>query len=302
MNKIKFFIVSFIFILISNTFEGQNIQVLKKNIEKILINKKATVGISIEGITPSDTISINGFMRLPMQSVYKYHLALTVLHYVDLRKLNLNDTVIITKQHLDNPLWSVIRKKYPTGGHLALSEVIKYTIANSDNIGCDLLFDLIGGPTTANSYMHKMGITDITIKHNEKTMQGNWELQFQNWTTPNSATKALKTFFENKNEQLSTKSHSFLWETMRNSWFGKISMKSYLPENTIIAHKTGHSGKNEKGITGAQNDIGIIFLPNGKYYYLSILISNSKETSEINQKIIADITKLTYNYFVNKAE
>lgn len=299
MNKIKFLMI-FIFFLIFKTSKGQEISILKKDIEKILTDKNATVGISVAGINPIDTISINGYKKFPMQSVYKYHLALTVLHQVDLGKLSLNDTITITKQHLDNKLWSIIRKKYPNGGNLALKEVIKYTVANSDNVGCDLLFELIGGPKIANTYMHKVGITDINIKDNEKTIQSNWNLQYQNWTTPIESTNALRKFFENKNQQLLSQTYSFLWKIMKKSWFGNISMKSYLPQNTIIAHKTGHSGKNEKGITGAQNDIGIIFLPNGKHYYLSVLISDSKESSEINQEIIADISKLTYDYFKSR--
>ena len=296
------FIIILLLILNSNLSNGQNINVLKNRINKILIDKDATVGISIMGTNPKDIISINGNKKLPMQSVYKYHLALTVLNKVDQGKLNLNDSIKITEQHLDNPLWSVIRKKHPNGGSLTLAEVIKYTVANSDNVGCDILFDLIGGPLVANIYMHNMGISEIAIKHNEKTLQSDWKYQYQNWTTPNTATKALKTFFENENQELSTESHSFLWEIMKKSWFGKISMKTYLPENITIAHKTGHSGKNEKGLTGAQNDIGIIFLPNGNYFYLSILISNSNEKSEVNQKIIADTTKLVYSFFENRDE
>ena len=64
-------------------------------------------------------------------------------------------------------------------------------------------------------------------------------------------------------------------------------MKSYLPENTVIAHKTGHSGKNDEGITDTRNNIRIIFLRNGNYFYMNILISNLTEESEVNKKIIA---------------
>jgi len=163
-----------------------------------------------------------------------------------------------------------------------------------------LLFDLIGGPRVAERYLHKMGINDIAIRNNEEALQSDWELQYKNWTTPIEASNALKIFYENTEKQLSAESHAFLWGVMKKSWFGKISMKTYLPKNIIIAHKTGHSGKNDEGLTGAQNDIGIIFLPNGDHFYLSILVCNSMETSEVNKKIIADIAKLTYDYFDNK--
>jgi len=73
-----------------------------------------------------------------------------------------------------------------------------------------------------------------------------------------------------------------------------------LPPNSVVAHKTGHSGTNEKGVTAAINDIGIVFMPNGKYFYLSVFVSNSSEDEETNQKIIADIAKAARDYFLNK--
>ncbi|WP_109832283.1 class A beta-lactamase, subclass A2 [Reichenbachiella versicolor] len=273
---------------------------LKKEIQNTLKDKDATVGVSIIGPSSLDTLSINGDLHLPMQSVYKFHLAAAVLHRVDQGELNLSDTIEITKEQLDNPLWSVIRKDYPNGGKLSLGQVIKYTVAVSDNVGCDLLFEMIGGPSVAQEYMNKIGITDIAILHNEETMQSEWSIQYLNWTTAKSATKVLKTLYENKDNLLSTASHQFLWDVMKSSWVGKLSMKTYLPETTVIAHKTGHSGKNEEGLTAAQNEIGIIWLPNGDYFYISILVSDSSEESEVNRKLLADITKLTWDYFNDK--
>ena len=295
-------IAIFLSFLVSNALNAQDITTLKKEIEALLMDKDATVAVSVMGMSPDDGISINGDIQLPMQSVYKFHLAVAVLHEVDKKKFDLEDTIEITKAHLNNSLWSVIRKKLPNGGKLTLKEVVKYTVANSDNVGCDLLFDRIGGPVKVQNYMQKMGISEVAIKDNEEAIQSDWELQYQNWTTATAANQTLKLFYENKGNILSTKSHQFLWEVMKQSWFAKVSMKTYLPEQTIIAHKTGHSGKNKEGITGAQNDIGIIFLPNGNYFYLSVLISDSTEDSQVNKKIIADIAKLSYDYFNNKGE
>ncbi|MEG1615469.1 MAG: serine hydrolase [Bacteroidales bacterium] len=44
------------------------------------------------------------------------------------------------------------------------------------------------------------------------------------------------------------------------------SIKQKLPQNAVIAHKTGSSGKNEHGITAATNDVGIMIAPNGHLY------------------------------------
>lgn len=298
MNK-KIILLLSLFSLTFSHSKGQSIDTLKQQINGILEDKDAMVGIAIMGLNPNDTLSINGDKHLPLQSIFKYHLALAVLNQVDKGTLNLKEKITITSADLNNNLWSPIRKKHPEGVDLTLAEIIDYTVAYSDNVGCDLLFKLIGGPKTVERYLHQMGVTDIAIEYNEVDQQSIWEHQYENWTTAKAANKALKIFFENSNQQLSPTSYNFLWEVMKSSKTGRNGIRAYLPEETVVAHKTGHSGKNKRGLTGAQNEIGIVFLSNGTYFYLSVLVINSKEDSAVNQKIIADIAKLTWDYFEN---
>lgn len=89
---------------------------------------------------------------------------------------------------------------------------------------------------------------------------------------------------------------------MKETKTGEKSIRGDLPTKTIIAHKTGQSGTNEMGVTAAVNDVGIVFLPNGKYFYLSVFVSASKENNEVNQRIISKIGKATWDYFEAKYE
>ena len=83
---------------------------------------------------------------------------------------------------------------------------------------------------------------------------------------------------------------------------GKNRIKGQLPTGTLVAHKTGTSDTNEQGVTAAVNDIGIVTLPNGKHFAISVFISNSKEDNETNEKIISGIAKLTWDYFTCKTK
>ncbi|WP_093671832.1 class A beta-lactamase, subclass A2 [Tenacibaculum sp. MAR_2009_124] len=295
-------LILWLYLLTFNSINAQSIDLLKQQIHKVLKNKKAHVGVAIEGVHPKDIVSINGDDHLPMQSVFKYHLALAVLHQVDLGKFDLNESISIDKKTIAkyNHLWSPLRKKYPNGAKVTLAEIIKYTVAWSDNIGCDLLFELVGGLKAVENYLHKIGIKDIAIVHNEINMQAQWDRQFENWTTAKAANKTLKLFYKNANNLLSKKSYNFLLDVLKGTQTGKKSIRGFLPKDTIVAHKTGHSGKNKEGLTGAVNDIGIVFLPNGSHFYLSVLVSNSTEPDTTNQKIIAEIGKLAWDYFKNK--
>ncbi len=235
-----------------------------------------------------------------MQSVFKYHLALAVLDQVDKGNLSLTDKIRISKKDLDNNLWSPIRKKHPDGANLSLSTMLKYTVAYSDNVGCDILFKIVGGPKVVETFLHQKGIADIAIKYDEMTQQSVWKRQYENWTTANASILALKIFYENKNNLLPPESHSFIWDTMKDSGTGKKSIKGQLPKGIVVAHKTGNSGENHAELTGAQNDIGIVFLPDGTHFYISVLVSDSLETREDNKKIISDIAKLAWDYFSNE--
>ncbi|WP_159821611.1 class A beta-lactamase, subclass A2 [Colwellia sp. 20A7] len=289
----------FIIIAFSCSFHSYSKQSesLKQQINSLLEGKNATVGVAILAGDGSEYISINGNKKLPMQSVFKYQLALAVLDQVDKNNLSLSDRISISPKDLDNNLWSPIRKEYPDGANLSLAEVLKYTVAYSDNVGCDILFNIVGGTKVVEAYLHKQGIMDVAIEYDEITQQLVWDRMYENWTTANAAIAVLKLFYENKEHLLSQNSHQFLWDTMKISGTGKDKIKGLLPKGTIVAHKTGSSGRNKLGLTGAENDIGIVFLPDGTHFYISVLVSNSTEKSAVNKKLIADVSKVTWDYF-----
>lgn len=272
---------------------------LRNKIEQIVSDKNAIVGVSIIGNNGKDTISMNGDRRFPMQSVFKFHIALAVLSEIDKGKLSLDQKIEIGKDELlPEDFWSPLRDENPNGGIFTIEKLIQYSVSHSDNTACDVLIRLVGTPKTVEEYIKKSGINDIQITFNEEEMQAKWENMFQNWITPKVASETLKLFYENKNNLLSKNSYDFFWKTNKETTTGKNRIRGRLPEGTVVAHKTGWSGTNkETGITAAVNNIGIVFLPNGEYFIISVFVSESKENFDTNEKIIADIAKATYDFY-----
>jgi len=140
MKKITLF-----FLFISALNFAQN-SVLKKQIQQITKNKNATVAVSVLDFENNKSININGNKKLPMLSVFKFHIALAVLNEVDEGKLSLDQNIFIKKSDLAENTWSPIRERFPDGNiEMPLSLLLKYTVAESDNNGCDILLRLIGG-------------------------------------------------------------------------------------------------------------------------------------------------------------
>ena len=287
-----------LFLSVLTQTHSQKIETLKQQIEHIVNSKNAVVGVAITGNQAKDTLSINRQEHFPMQSVFKFPIALKMLSEIDKGKFSLDQKITIKKSQLLPGLWSPLREKHPEGGSFTIAELIKYTVALSDNVGCDALLRLLGKPEAVEDYFHDLGFQDFAVKINEETMQNNWDMQFLNWTTPTEANLFLNAFYENKTGLLSEENHDFIWEVMKSTRTGKKRLRGQLPKETVVAHKTGWSGKHKKtGVTAAANDIGIVFLPNENYFTISVFVSESTESTETNEKIIADICKAAWDYF-----
>ena len=297
---ILFRLVTLVFTFISAQTFAQTTDALRQKIQQIVSTKNAIVGVSNIGNAGKDTISLNGEKHYPMQSVFKFHIALAVLSQIDRGKFSLDQKIEIQKKDLLPNLYSPLREDYPNGATLPISKILEYTVSLSDNVGCEVLLRLIGGPKIVEDYFIKNHIKDLSIKVNEQQQQADWVLQFENWTTPKAANETLVKFYNNKKKMLSQKSYDFIWKIMRETETGVNRLKGQLPKGTIVAHKTGSSGVNKDGLTAAVNDIGIIFMPNGKYFFISVFVTDSKENADTNEKIIADIAKETWNYFTSK--
>ena len=295
MNISKSFFLLF-FLQFQPLFSFSQLSTFRNKIEAVTQDKKAIVGVSILDLDMGDTLTINNNHHFPMQSVFKFHLALVVLNQIDQGKLSLNQPIFIKKTDLLPNLWSPMKEKYPEGNvTLPLSEILQFTVSQSDNSGCDLLFRLIGGTEKANQYIHSLGIKDVAIKNPEVEIQADWSIQYKNWTTPSAATKLLESFY--KKNILSKTNYDFLWKTMVETTTGPNKIKGELPKEAIVAHKTGYSGATKEGLVGATNDIGIVILPNGKKFAIALFVSDSMENEKTNDGIMAEITKVVWDYY-----
>ncbi|KGO86434.1 hypothetical protein Q765_11175 [Flavobacterium rivuli WB 3.3-2 = DSM 21788] len=271
---------------------------LREQLEKIVADKKATVGISVLGLEDGDTLSMNGDRNFPMMSIFKFHIALTVLKKVDNGALSLKQKIFISSKELLDT-WSPIKDKYPAGNiTLTLDEILMYTVSHSDNNGCDVLLRLIGGTQVVQEYINTLNIGSFVIRYNEEQMASG-ELAKVNTTTPLATTKLLSLFYNYK--LLEKKTTRYLNELMEQNSRGKALIKGKLPTGTKVAHRTGMSGTDDKGLQIALNDVGIITLPNGKHYAVAIYLNNITENKETAEGLIADVSKSVWDYFISKS-
>lgn len=293
--KYKKHVVSILLFCVLQSHHLQAQDSLRSKINRVTQKFRGDVGVAILHLENGDTLSINGDRAYPMQSVYKFPLSLAVLRQVDQGVLSLDKKVHITKENYFDT-WSPIMKKYPEANvDLPISDLIRYVAGESDNVGCDLLFDVIGGPKKVDFYIHSLGVKDMAIVTTEREMHLTPKVQYENWSSPRAMVQLLNLFHHKKILQPTT--HQLLLDAMVNTYLGKKRIKGKLPEGTTVAHRTGTGAPDENGNLTAVNNVGIVTLPNGKHFAIVVFITNTPEDSTTAETVIAEISRITYDHF-----
>ena len=288
-NRINLLILS---ILISNQLFAQNI--LERNFEQIADTITGNIGISVLHIETGESVSYHGDEKFPMQSVYKFPIAMVMLHEIDNGKFSLDDTIEVNKnEFIPKNGHSPLRDRYPNGAKLTIKKIINYNISHSDGTACDILLRLLGGPENVQKSIHDLGVKNIAIATTEMTQVSNDTIQYQNWSTPKAMNELLKILHDGN--YLSTESQALLLKLMSvsNKWFDR-RIKGLLPPKTKVAHKTG-TAWTYNGLTRATNDAGIITLPDGSHLAITVFISDSYDTQSKREKTIARAAKYAYD-------
>jgi beta-lactamase class A len=132
-----------------------------------------------------------------MQSMFKYPLALTVLHLADTGKLFADqrpgEPVNVTLDRMVRFLpedripntYSPLQDRYPNANvDVPLRELIQLAAGQSDNGAEETLLRIIGGPAIVQSYIRSLGITAFQLIDSERDLDRDESLQYRDWIEP----------------------------------------------------------------------------------------------------------------------
>lgn len=295
-SRLKYFFIIIILITITACSKQSQLEQARESIAEVISKSDGKIGAAVIDLETGDTLTFNNNSCYPMQSVFKFPLALAILDQVDKGKLSTEQTIHVSERELLPNTWSPLREKYKNGADIALGEILEYTVAQSDNNGCDILFNIAGGTDRVDKFIKRLGIDGISIVADEAQMHSDWNIQYKNCAHPLAMTKLLKLF--NNEKVLSRASTDLLFQIMGMNVFGLKRIGGNLPGEAKVEHKTGTSGTNDEGLTPATNDAGIVSLPNGKHYAITVFVSDSNADKEIRDKVIADISKAVWDVLI----
>ncbi len=266
---------------------------LGRQIEAIAAGAHGRVGVacSLPG-TPLDC-NVNATEGLPMQSVYKFPIAIAALHAVESGQFSLATKVEFRPSDLIAPdQGSPLRDAHPHAGvSVPVEELLRLAVEESDGVASDLLLRTLGGAPVADAYIRSLGIPDVHILDTEKTLGREARAQYRNNAQAQSLVALLRLVADHS--PLTPQHTALLLGWMTESDTGPHRIKGLLPPGTIVAHKTGTSGSASL-VSNVTNDCGLITLPDGRRLSIAVLVADSHVPQPVREAIIAQITQAVW--------
>jgi len=270
---------------------------LEQRLKTITDGAQGTVGLSVVHIESGKTVSINGNSQLPLYSVYKLPLAITVLKAVEEKRLRLDQKIhgtptdVVQGTTANSALW-----QKPVD--YTVVQLLEFSISRSDNTSSDKLLELVGGPLKVTERMRSLGFQNLDIH----ISSGEFAKIRQNPNTGSADDLAQLLVQLYQGKILEPDQLNLLRGFMQRATTGLHRLRGDLPRGTPVADKTG-SGEPDAvaKVAKVTNDVSIITLPSGHgHLAIAVLLSGSKLPDAAQEKLIAELARAAYDAYVAK--
>jgi beta-lactamase class A len=261
---------------------------LTKQLRSLCEGVAGDIGVAVIHVESGRTVEFEGARKLPLYSVFKLPLAVTVLKKVEAGRLQLDKKIEVTPADVapgskfNTDLWRTAQEK-------TVAELLEFAIVRSDNTSADKLLPLVGGPATVTQQMRTLGLSNIDISVTTREF-----LAHRDKPNLGTATDLARLLTQLQRGDLLQPTHLalLLGYMKRSRTGGERRLRAALPAGTQVADKTG-AGE------FTTNDVGLVTLPDNKgHLAIAVLINGSKLPIDKQEKTIADIARAAYDSFV----
>jgi beta-lactamase class A len=271
---------------------------LQQRIAEIAMDAKGSVYVSCSLPGAKLDCDLNEHGHPPMQSTFKFPLAMAVLHRIELGKLQLDQPVRFLKSDR-SVTYSPLQEEFPEADvDVPLRRLIQLSVEASDNTATDIELRLIGGPAVLQQYLDSLGFAAIHQEDSEHTMHGDQRLQYRDYAEPAAMVALLRLLADHS--PLNPEHTALLNTWMLEARSGSRRINGLLPAGTPVAHKTGSSGE-EFGMIPATNDVGLIALPDGRRLAVAVFVTDAHADQATCDAVIARIAEAIYGDAVAKS-
>jgi len=262
-----------------------------------------TVGIAVRDLGTGETLAYNGDTLFPMASTYKVAVAAKILSLLDAGSLSLEEQL----PRLGRPV--------------PVRTLLEMSLTLSDNDATDALVARAGGPQAVNDWVHAAGIKGLRVDSNTRDLLARAKVPGTGFgdeaamesglssaqrdardmpnigfaadprdtATPRAMDDLLGAIRQGR--VLRPQTSALMLSIMERCRTGKARLRAMLPPGTRIAHKTGT-------LNGLGNDTGIVTLPDGRMFVITVFVMKDHRGHEMRDRIMAEAARAAYDYFL----
>lgn len=239
-------------------------------------------GIFIIDLDSGNYVDVNGEVAIPAASTIKVPILVAFLQDVDAGKARLDES--LTMQQTDITTGSGEFQYLAPGTNFSSLETATKMITISDNTATNMIMNRIGGAISLNERFRAWGMTQTVIRNPLADLAGT--------NTTSARDLSLLLMAVTQADFLSLRSRDRLMEIMQGTITDTLIPAGTGP-NALVAHKTGT-------IDSMVGDTGIVDLPNGKRYVITVLVQRPIDDGRA-QELARQVARVTAEYFSKAA-
>jgi beta-lactamase class A len=258
----------------------------------------AEVAVYFRDFARADSLLINADVSMHAASTMKLPVLIELYRRVDAGTLTLGRTLMVENRFasivdgspytLDKDDDSDAEMYARIGGPITIRNLAERMITRSSNFATNLLIGLLD-PKTVNATAHALGARSIQVLRGVEDTKA-----FQKGLNNTTTARDLGVLLAAVETQRAASQRSC--RAMRNMLMRQEfneEIPAGWPAGTPVAHKTGW-------ITGTLHDAAIVY-PKGRKPYVLVVLTRKIEKEKDAQKLIADLSRLVYDYTTVRA-
>lgn len=268
----------------------------EQRIAQLANGDKGRIGVAAVDLTTGQTISVLGDQRFPMASTSKIAIAATYLEGVDQGRWSLTSEfpLLIPQRSVK---FSTRVAPVTKGQYMPAHQLIDLMITRSSNPATDALLAAVGGPAAVNDWVRRAGIRDFTLTRDIATLVRDdgevdpaQQIDIRDSATPTAMVQMLSGLHQGR--WLSKRSRDLIINTMIDTRTGKRRIRGLMPDDVLVANKTG-------SLNNTSSDIGYITGPDGRSIAVAIYVTG-QGTRGNREARIASIARALYDGYAEE--
>lgn len=254
---------------------------MEQKIKAFLDTQEGFISVVVKSLVDERSFAYDADRVLRSASTIKVFIMSELFRQAKAEMLSLADKIVLSETMLTGG--DGILKELNLGHEFTLEEICTLMIILSDNMATNIMIDTLG-MDNINAQISRLGMKHTSLQR--KMMDSDAvKAGLNNYITANEFAAVLSSIYrgENVDAQASEKMLDIL---KRQQVRGRLDL--YLPEELLIAHKTGD-------LDNLEHDGGIVYLEN-EPYLICVLTENVK-TNKDGREIIGTISRIVYEEF-----